>query len=105
MKKMNTKPAKDLALGDRIFPPEREMRLWMRREIAETNLSEEALLLTVEEIRDSKPDKKGGWLLIKGRHSVEWDKRNGNGNPALRSMSFRARPETPWAYISGQEGK
>ena len=82
---------KDIKKGDVIYPPAREVRLWMRRWIEEKGLSESALHLTVKEIRETYPDKKGTWLLVTTERNAEW-----NGSQAPSDFRFKARPETNW---------
>ncbi len=81
------RPAETLQPGDVILPPERELRLWMRRENTKRELPETALHLTVLEVRESDPDKRGAWLIVKTRQSPEW-----NSTP----FNFKTRPVTPW---------
>jgi hypothetical protein len=79
--------------GEVILPPERELRLWMRRHLAEKGLPETALYLTVSEIYEGNPDKRGRWLIVKSRQAAEW------GNTHSRSFTFKARPHTSWPVI------
>jgi len=90
--------AQDIKEGDLVLPPEREIRLWMRRALGEKKLAESALLLTVAEVSEGKPDKKGRWTVVKGRYSREWcgDYANPLGDYFL---TFKARPETPWTIL------
>jgi hypothetical protein len=87
------KPAELIQVGDVILPPEREMRLWMRREIASRNLTESALHLTVTDVYEGAPDKRGRWIVIKANYSAEWN------SGLVRGMTIKARPETPWPVI------
>jgi hypothetical protein len=89
------KPAEFIKVGDIILPPEREMRLWMRREIASRNLTESALHLTVTEVYEGSPDKRGRWVVFKAKYSPEW-----NSGPFVQSMTIKARPNTPWPVIT-----
>ena len=77
------------------MPPERELRLWMRRHIAAHNLPEAALYLKVEYVAEGKPDKGGRWVLIKTRYPEAWGH--------MSEFRFRARPHTPWLIISKAE--
>lgn len=88
---MNRKPAELIKPGDVILPPEREIRLWMRRSINERGLSESALNMTVIETYEGAPDKRGRWVIIKAKQSSEWN------SPGL--FTIKARPETPWPTI------
>lgn len=87
--------AEDIKIGDMVFPPEREMRLWMRRALAEKGLSEQSLLLKVASVSEGKADKNGRWIVVKGQYSPEWCKDYADQSRAY-FMTFKARPETPW---------
>lgn len=88
--------AAEIQLGDVILPPERELRLWMRRHIQEKNLPERALYLTVAELSEAK-DKGGRWIVVKSNRAPEW----GQQYP----MTFRTRPATPWPLIDRPAAK
>jgi hypothetical protein len=90
---MTTKPAEFITVGDVILPPEREMRLWMRREASSRNLTDNALHLTVTEIYEGASDKRGRWIVIKAKYSPEF-------HSGHISMTIKARPNTPWPIIS-----
>jgi hypothetical protein len=79
-----------IAVGDIILPPERELSLWMRRHIAEKGLDESALHLTVLTINHSR-DKRGPWIHIRAQYPPTW------GHTS--TFSFKARPETDWRKI------
>lgn len=83
-----------LKAGDVIMPPARELRLWMRRALAERNLPESALHLTVTEIQEGSPDKRGRWLIVKANQAPEWFQQC-KPYPFI----FKARPGTPWPKI------
>jgi hypothetical protein len=83
-----------LKVGDKIMPPAREVRLWMRRALLERNLPEAALTLTVTNITEGTPDKRGRWLLVATEQTPEWNE----GRKAL-PFKFKARPETPWLTV------
>lgn len=83
--------AENLKIGDKIMPPERELRLWMRRSLQEKNLPESALILTVTEIREGNPDKKGRWLIITSDQAPEWFVQC-----KPYPFRFKVRPDTPW---------
>ena len=85
---MTTTPVDTLKVGDVILPPERELSLWMRRHAREKGFSDNALRLTITEIRDAAPDKRGRWLAIVTQQDPEW----GAGLPFV----FKARPDTTW---------
>ncbi len=87
------RPAAQIQLGAIILPPERELRLWMRRHAAERGLSESALHLTVRDVREGAPDKKGRWLIFSCEHAPEW---GANGSRFV----FRVRPHTPWPILA-----
>jgi hypothetical protein len=87
-------PAETLKPGDVILPPAREIQLWMRRDALQRGLSETALHLTVVDVREGKPDKKGRWIIVRCDQSAEW-LAGRVGYP----FTFRARPETPWPII------
>lgn len=95
---MSTKLIKDIKVGDIIFPPEREMRLWMKRELAEKGLSESAQALSVVSVDQARPDKKGEWVIIKARYSREWTRDYAEPEKD-HFMSFKARPQTPWLIM------
>lgn len=86
---MNTIRAEEIRVGDVIRPPEREMRLWMRRQIAAGHTAATELDLTVTEVREAAPDKNGPWLLViahaPGRHVGQW--------------KIKVRPATPWPVV------
>lgn len=86
--------AENLKVGDIILPPAREIQLWMRRHLKENNLSESALHLTIIDIVEGTPDKRGRWLLIRTEQSAEWNA----GRNAL-PFNFKARPETSWPQV------
>ena len=89
------RPAHTLQSGDVIMPPPRELRLWMRRTLAERNLPERALYLTVTEIREGTPDKRGRWLLVYANETPAWtaDQRH------PRPFYFKVRPDTLWECV------
>ena len=87
----------NLRPGDVILPPARELSLWMRRTAHERGLTEDALRLTVTEIRDGQPDKRGRWLIIKTEQDPRW----WSGTTATpRPFTFKARPETTWPKVT-----
>ncbi len=85
--------------SDVIMPPPREVSLWMRRTLAERGLAEEALYLTVTEIYEGAPDKRGRWLVVVADFTPEWNANKVNPSP----FKFKARPETPWTVIKQME--
>lgn len=92
---MTQLPIEQVKPGQIILPPERELRLWMRKYLKERQLSEQALYLTVREIYEGSSDKKGRWLIVKCDQSTEWDAGKNN-----RSFNFKARPATLWPVIA-----
>ncbi len=86
--------ASELKIGDVIMPPDREVRLWMRRSCQEKGLPESALYLTITEISEGAPDAKGRWLLVTADQAREWFE----GREPY-PFKFKARPETPWAAV------
>ena len=88
----------DIQIGDLIYPPQREIRLWMLRMLRDKELDETALLLRVVEVRPSKPDKNGPWTFVKGQHCKEWCKDHAEPDKPFY-MSFLARPYTPWKGV------
>ena len=86
----------ELKIGDKIMPPAREVRLWMRRRLAEHNLPETALHLTVVSIDEAMPDKGGHWLRITANHAPAW---NVGFVMPPRPMVFKVRPESQWAIV------
>lgn len=91
-------PAETIKPGDVILPPERELRLWMRRSLREKGLGEEALQLTVAEAIEGAPDKRGRWVQIKAQYSAAWC-RDYADQSRPHYMTFKARPGTPWPLI------
>jgi hypothetical protein len=87
---------RELKIGDKIMPPRREIRLWMRRHAAERNLPESALALTIIEIREGNVDKGGRWLVVKCLQTPEWTANFVDPDPAAHKFTFKARAETPW---------
>jgi hypothetical protein len=85
----------EIKVGDSIYPPKREIGLWMGKALVEKGLQEAALILKVVEVRESQPDKNGRWIFVKGQYSREWTKTYAEPERA-HYMTFRARPETPW---------
>lgn len=77
--------------GDVIMPPERELRLWMRRRAAEQGLPEEALYLEVVEVYEGAPDKRGPWIWIRALSSPKW--------PSRTPWKIKARPDTDWTIV------
>lgn len=92
---MSTVKVSDIKVGDLIYPPKREIALWMEKELAKKELPQSALILTVVEARASKPDKNGPWIFIKGQYSREWTKNYAEPEKA-HYLTFLARPHTPW---------
>lgn len=95
---MNTsrrQPIEQVKPGQVILPPARELSLWMWRHCQEQGLPESAVHLTVREIEEGMPDKKGRWLIVRCNQSPEWTK----GQPG-RSFNFKARPSTPWPIVA-----
>ena len=81
-------PVTDLRIGDIILPPERELRLWMRRHVHDHQLSEDALRLTITEIREGTCDARGAWVIITTQQDPAWG--------ARFPFSFKTRPCTAW---------
>ena len=65
-------PAGEIKPGDVILPPERELRLWMRERVAEEGLPGDALELTVLDVIEGRPDKRGRWIKIRTCHAATW---------------------------------
>ena len=91
---MHMVEVQSLLPGDIILPPAREVSLWMRRHLAEHNLPETALYLTVSEVREDAPDKRGRWVSVKAFHNAAWTTQPGGPFP------FKARPTTLWPRFS-----
>jgi hypothetical protein len=87
--------AERLKVGDRIMPPAREVRLWMRRRLEERKLPEAALHLTITAIEEAAPDKRGRWLMFTTEATPEWNE----GYVRALPFRFKARPETPWEIV------
>ncbi len=92
---MTMKSIEQVKVGEVILPPARELSLWMRRHIQEQGLPETALYLTVREIVEGTPDKRGGWVIVRCDQAQEWNQ----GRPA-RSFNFRARSSTLWPVVA-----
>lgn len=88
--------AETLKIGDVIMPPAREVQLWMRRTLAERGLVESALHLTITEIIEGAPDKRGRWLIVVADQTPEWNAAYTRVSP----FRFKVRPESPWAKIA-----
>lgn len=88
--------ASEIKPGDVILPPERELRLWMRRHCAENGMTESALNLTVREVKQGRPDKRGPWLVVVTDQTPEWNA----GHERTFPFTFKARPDTLWPVIS-----
>lgn len=80
-----------IKIGDKILPPARELRLWMRRWAQEHNIPEAEIYMTVLTIEEASPTKKGRWLKITGKMSNTWDE---GKNP--HPFKFLAQPHTSW---------
>jgi len=94
--KTTTIKVSEIQVGDVIMPPERELRLWMRKHAAAHGWSENALALTVTEVGDGLPDKGGPWVLIRTVHDPEW--------VPSGAFKFKARPWSDWKLVpSGGE--
>jgi hypothetical protein len=87
--------AEALKIGDTILPPAREVNLWMRRHCQENNLPESALHLTITDIVEGTPDKRGRWLIVRTEQSAAWNA----GRPKAIPFNFKARPETSWPLV------
>lgn len=92
---MTRMQASQLTVGNVVLPPEREIRLWMKRALAERNLPESALHLTITSIDEGAPDKKGRWLRFTCQQAPEWFQQT-----KPYPFVFKARPETPWAVVA-----
>ena len=89
-----------LAVGSLIRPPEREMRLWMRREAETRGCGDSGLWMIVTEIGEAAPDKKGRWMRVVGQMVASF----GSTHP----FTFKARPESLWpavVAVSAGEGR
>lgn len=83
--------AQTLTIGDKILPPAREIQLWMGKALKERNLAETALHLTITDIHEGTPDKRGRWLVVTADHTPEWL----NGARPY-PFKFKVRPDTLW---------
>jgi len=88
--------AHTLQVGDVIMPPPRELQLWMRRALAEKQLPESALHLTITKIHEGQPDKKGRWLVVTTDQSAAWNATM--VKPVV--FKFHVRPDTLWKKVS-----
>lgn len=87
--------AKLLKNGDKVMPPARELRLWMKATAKERNLSEDALILTIVDIKEGHSDKKGGWLVISAEQTPEWNQGRSPSN-----FIFWVRPTTLYPVVN-----
>jgi len=85
----------ELKPGDKILPPERELRLWMRRDLAQRGLPESALVMTIEQVELARRDKRGDWWRITAHLSPEW-----YGDRPAYPWKIAARPETLWPVVT-----
>ena len=90
-----TVPAHSLRVGDVVMPPAREVSLWMARSAAEKALPLSGLGITLEDVHEGEPDKRGRWLWFSGYLCDAW---YGDGN--RHPFKFKARPDTKWAVVS-----
>ena len=86
--------AETLRVGDKIMPPDRELRLWMRRDLTARNLPESVLHLTITKIQEGYEDKNGRWLWFTCDQTPEW-----LGDCRPYPITFKVRPMTPWAKV------
>lgn len=84
-------PVAQLMPGARVYPPAREVSLWMRRDLLSRGLPESALIMTVVSVRDGAPDKGGPWCVVEAMPSAEW-----SGDHAPRMWTWKARPSKLW---------
>lgn len=87
--------ADSLKVGDLVMPPDRELRLWMRRTAAKKGMSEDELGIMLTDIHEGTPDKKGRWLWFTGYLRDKWYA-GGKQFP----FKFKARPDTLWAVVA-----
>ena len=81
--------ASELKVGDVIMPPAREMRLWMRRSLAESNRPESDLHITITAIEQGRADKNGEWLVVRGTGAFL----------GVNGWKIKMRPATMWATV------
>lgn len=81
--------AANLKTGDVILPPAREMRLWMRRTLAEEGRPESDLHITITSIREGRADKNGAWLIVKGDGAFL----------SVGGWTIKMRPDTQWPVV------
>lgn len=86
--------ASSITVGSVIMPPARELRLWMRRDLAERNLPGSALHMTVTSVREGASDKRGPWIVITAYLPDSWY----SNEPY--PWTLKMRPETMWPVIS-----
>jgi len=84
---MTKVPVSSIQAGDVIMPPERELRLWMRRDRAEKGLPESSLYITVTEV---VPDR-AGWVRMRGT------------GECVGRWSILAKLTTQWQVVQRQE--
>jgi hypothetical protein len=78
-----------IQIGDKILPPARELRLWMRRDAQSRGIPEAEIYLTVTAIAEDQMTKRGRWLKITGNMSDRW-----NEDRQPYPFSFKAQPHT-----------
>jgi hypothetical protein len=78
------------------MPPAREMRLWMRRALAQEGRPESDLHITITLIKEGRSDKNGAWLIVKGTGAFL----------GLNGWTIKMRPDTQWPVVEseGYEG-
>jgi hypothetical protein len=81
--------ASELKVGDVILPPAREMRLWMRRALAEGNRPESDLNITITAIEQGRADKRGEWLVVRGTGAFL----------GVNGWKIKMRPGTMWPIM------
>lgn len=65
-------PVSTLKPGDKIMPPEREVRLWMRQHVIDNGLTDAALIMTVVAVEPYDTDKRGEWWRVTAEHNAKW---------------------------------
>ncbi|HEX8851183.1 MAG TPA: hypothetical protein VF761_16780 [Gemmatimonadaceae bacterium] len=90
--------ASTIAVGDQIMPPARELRLWLRRNLAEKGMTEAEAIMTVTEVKQGAPDKRGPWLLVTAFMPDAWYAECPSGP---YPWTFHIRPDTLWPVVVG----
>jgi len=94
--RISKKCASTIKAGDTIKPPARELSLWLRRDLAEKGMTEADAIMTVTEVKQGAPDKRGPWLIITAFMPDAWYAQCPRGP---YPWHFNVRPDTLWPVV------